>query len=316
MAQFNGSNEHGKRSYESGEERQWFSSRHVPALTAGLVIVALFVGAEACSRKSSNSNTAASARPAISEPAPAPATPAAAAPATAPVAKRVRKARRRRASVITYANNDYGVRFRYPRKYDLKLGEEAQLTWPGLGPVQTSFPKTGGVTVAAVAMPENSFPGTDFASGFLNLSVNSGITAAECMQFAVTGKAVSATSPAGSDPVKIEIGKLEFSEVEKVTDQDPKQADVKYYHAFQNNACYEFALGVGTVGDDSKPDVAQVDRSKVFGELEKILASVHFKPVEVPITAPAADSLSHTPLPDSSPATAPSAIAPVMSNRT
>jgi hypothetical protein len=314
MAQFSGSSTQGNKSHDTGESLgSWFSSQHLPALTAGLVIVALFVGGEACSRKSNA--TMASSQPKVSAPAPATAPPAPNVPAAAPVAKKIRKTRRHQASVITYANNDYGVSFRFPRKYDLKLGDEAQLTWPGLGPVQTGFVKTGGVTVAAVAMPDNSYPGTDFAAGFVNLSVNSGLTAEECMQFAAPDKDGPAT-----DPAKIEMGKLEFREVEKVTGQDLKQADMKYYHAFQNSACYEFALGVGTVGDDADQGLTQVDRSTVFAKLEKILSSVQFKAVGVPITAAPADSLSNTPgnTPpnESSPATVPSVVLPLTNDRT
>jgi len=311
MAQFNGSNA-GKKSYESGESRasQWFNTRHLPAALAGLVIAALFVGVEGCSKKT---GTVASNQPAISAPTPAaaPMPPAAAVPATPVLKKKTHQARRRRASVITYANNDYGVSFRYPRKYDLKLGDDAQLTWPGLGPVQEGFLKTGGVTVAAVEMPDNSYPGTDFASGFVNLSVNSGLTAEECMQFPVTDK-----DAVVNDPAKIEIGKMEFIEVEKVTGQDLKRADMKYYHSFENGACYEFALGVGTVGDSADEKVAEVDRAEVFGRLEKILSSVHFKSVEVPITAQPADSLKSAPPAEAAPTTLPSPALPVTSNRT
>jgi hypothetical protein len=324
MAQFDGSSKQGKKSYESGESqsRQWFSTQHLPALSAGLVIVGLFVGAEACSRKSGNATTG-SSRPAISAPAPTTAPAAANLPAATPVAKKIKKVHRQRASIITYANNDYGVSLRYPRKYDLKLGDEAQVAWPGVGQLPSAFLKTGGVTVAAVAMPGNSYPETDFASAFINLSVNSGLTAEECMQFAVTGKDGAGNDPAGTDPAKIQIGKLEFREVEKVTAQDIKQADVKYYHAYQNRACYEFALGVGTSSNSTGQDIPQVDRSAVFAKLERILASVQFKPVEVPITAAPADSLSNmpnnpanTPPADSAPAAVPSAIPPAAPDRT
>ena len=315
MAQFHGSNAEGKKSYESGESRgmQWFSTRHLPAALAGLVIVALFVGVEGCSKKSGNSGPLASSQPPIPAPAPAAAPAPPASPAAAPAIRKTRKVHRRRASVITYANNDFGVSFRYPRKYNLKLGDEAQLTWPGLGPVQTDFLKPGGITVAAVEMPENSYPGTDFASAFVNLSVNSGLTSDECMQFGATD---ADKDPAAGDPARIEIGKLEFSQLERVTGQDRKQADVKYYHAFQNGACYEFALGLGTAGVGSAPDLAHVEGAKVFGTLEKVLSSVRFKSVEVPITAPPTDSLSTTPPAESAPAIAPSPDQPVTSNRT
>jgi len=290
MAPYNRSNGEERNSYDAGDQPRLprISTRHLPVLISGLIIATLFVAVEACSHKSGNSNAKASIQPPVSAPAPAA---VASAPVAPPISKSTKRIRRHRPPVVTYASKDYGVSVRYPRKYDLRLGDEAQLTWPGLGPVQTSFLKPGGVTVAAIEMPDNSFPGTDFASGFLSLSVNSGLTNEECMQFAAGDKDAEI-----NDPASIEIGKIEFREVEKIIGQNQKQADAKYFHAFQNNACYEIALGLGTVGDEAQAGITQVDRSQVFGRLEKILSSIQFKAVEVPITAPATDSASTPPV--------------------
>jgi len=63
-----------------------------------------------------------------------------------------------------------------------------------------------------------------------------------------------------------------------------KQTNAKYYHVFGNGACYEFALGVGTDSDHNVEEITPVDRKEVFGKLEKILATVKFKPVVLPET--------------------------------
>ncbi len=63
-----------------------------------------------------------------------------------------------------------------------------------------------------------------------------------------------------------------------------KQRDAKYYHAFSNGACYEFALGIGTEGDGNVEGITTVDRQAVFAKLEKILATVKLQPAAVPET--------------------------------
>src|SRR5581483_10442881 len=60
-----------------------------------------------------------------------------------------------------------------------------------------------------------------------------------------------------------------------------KQSDLKYFHLFKNGACYEFALDVET-SRKADEDLAQVDRSKIFKHLEKILSTARIKEVELP----------------------------------
>jgi len=44
--------------------------------------------------------------------------------------------------------------------------------------VQANFLKPGAVAIVSVDMPDDSYPDTDFSSALLNVSVNSGMTAA------------------------------------------------------------------------------------------------------------------------------------------
>ena len=60
-----------------------------------------------------------------------------------------------------------------------------------------------------------------------------------------------------------------------------RQSDLKYFHLFKNGACYEFALDVET-SRKADEDLAQVDRSKIFKQLEKILSTARIKEVELP----------------------------------
>jgi hypothetical protein len=198
--------------------------------------------------------------------------------ATPPAPKKVVK---KRPSTVTYKESAYGVSFRYPRKYALKTGDEAHRDLAGLGPLPTNFVQPGGVVVATVELPHNAYPDTDFASAFFNVSVNRSLSAEECGQFALPVHLETEPVPAA----KVKIGATEFDEVEDVDARMPKQADAKYYHVFQNGACYEFALGLGTTGGDNDAELKPVDRAAVFGKLERILATVKIQPVAEPVVA-------------------------------
>jgi hypothetical protein len=77
------------------------------------------------------------------------------------------------------------------------------------------------------------------------------------------------------------IGDLELRSTEAVSGEGTRQSDSKSFHAFQNGACYEFALNVTTVASEDGV-TKHVDRDKVFDRLEKILATVKINPVTAP----------------------------------
>ena len=59
-----------------------------------------------------------------------------------------------------------------------------------------------------------------------------------------------------------------------------KQAETQYYHSYENGACYEYVLRLGTEGFATEGGIEHVNRDEVFAKLGKILASVKIKPVE------------------------------------
>ena len=199
----------------------------------------------------------------VSAPAPAVAPPA---PTPAPVAAKP-KTKKRRAATLSYVNRQYGVGFSFPRQYSLKSGDDAQLSWRDLGPFQMDFVHPGGVTLAAVELPGNSYPGTDFKSAFVNLSVNPGMTSEACTQFAFPEENTPA-DPSSTQPANDREGRERkdwrnrIQQVENSAAATTKlqQTDARYYHAFSNGACYEFALGIGTEGDGNVEGVTPVDR--------------------------------------------------------
>jgi hypothetical protein len=207
--------------------------------------------------------------------------------ASQPVAKK--KSRQRKLSASTYTNPAYGVSFRYPKYGMLQEGDKANLELDGLGPVEMNFVQPGGTTISAVELPRKLYAGTDFNAAFFNASVNSKMTAEECAQFAFPE-----TSNQGTDPVtiskKTKIGATEFHAVEGFAGEENNEADLKYYHVFQNGSCYEFALGLETAAaapvDEVKPAVKLVDRNEVFRKLNWMLSTVKIQPVAAPKTVP------------------------------
>jgi hypothetical protein len=239
----------------------------------------------------------------VSAPAPTVPTPA---PAPAPV---VAKAKKHRAATLSYVNREYGLSFTFPRNYHLtngstteltrKTGNETQVASVTTEPLPMNFVRPGGVALAAVEMPGNTYPGTDFKSGLFNVSVNPGMDAEACAQFA---SPEASTGTDASTPVKIEQVKFGTTEFHQVEDNSAmtKQANAKYYHAFSNGACYEFALGIATNDDSKVEEIKPVDREMVFARLEKILATVKLQPAAAPETQTSVPAVAATTPADSS----------------
>ena len=260
-----------------------------------------------CSRKESPKAEAATA------PQPATTGSPAISPAPLPVSSETQapKATKKpkKSSHVTYVNKSYGLSLQYPRKYTLKTGDDAQLDING-SPLPMNFPKSGGITVAAIEMPRGIYPGTDLSQAFLIVNVNRNLTASECEIGTSQGnssdvKPVSENAQApeakigriGSDKVKI--GQREYSEEEKSLDAQPvasesnsgstaaqklestNRSEAKYYHVFENGACYEFAMALAT-DVNSANETKPVDREAVFGNFQKILASLKIKPATMP----------------------------------
>jgi hypothetical protein len=223
-------------------------------------------------------------------PAPAPQT------ESKPAAKKVAK---KRPATVNYSDKTYGVSFEYPRKYAIETGDAAT----GLvatTPMPMNFVQPGGIALAAVELPETGFAQTDFSYAFFNVSVNKALTEEQCAQFAVPQTAPvspdDSKSQPGPEASKMMLGDMALLGTEAVAGEGTTQSDVKYFHAFANGACYEFALNVTTVARPTEGGMKHVDRDKVFSRLEKILATVKINPV-APVPAPAETSAkSETPV--------------------
>jgi hypothetical protein len=280
-----------------------FEQNSTLVFAALLIVCSLAIG---CSSEKPKTEGSTNQSP-ISQMTPPAAVPSVSAPATpAPptAAKPVhKKAVRRVPATVTYADKTSGVSFQYPRKYALKTGESAsQLVSEGSVPM--GFAQPGGVAVAAVSVPEGAYPKSDLASAYFDVSVNKSLTAEQCGSFPAaqtsnampadgttpTGTTPVAATPAAAPPSKLMIGEMELQSSETIASVGSHKEASKYYHVFENGACYEFALKVATTGETDEGGKS-VDRDEVFKRLEKILATVKISPAktaEVTASVPAA----------------------------
>src|SRR6202046_2510635 len=286
--------------------------KHASALifAAVLIVSSVTVGCSSDKPKpiSTNQQIPVTQLPSQFSSAPAPALPAENKPAP-------KKVVHKKPATINYADKTYGVSFEYPRRYAIETGDAATELLAS-NPIAMNFIQPGGVALAAVELPETGFANTDFSSAFFNVSVHKTLTADQCSEFAVpqpkiamrvpstdsasTASATPATVPVStpatttpspdSQPAsnsKLMVGDLELRSTEAVSGEGTRQSDSKYFHLFQNGACYEFALNLTTVASEDGV-MKHVDRDKVFGRLEQILATVKINPIAAPeVTAEA-----------------------------
>src|ERR1035437_9946837 len=237
------------------------------AMMAGFAILGLLLAMSACSKQSPKPPLAG-----ISSPAASPAT-----AATAPVAP-TKKTPKKRPANVTYSDPNFGVSFRYPRKFVLTSGDEALPQFAGLGDASMNFVQPGGVAVATVELPGGSYPGTDFASGFFNVNVHRSVSEQECGHFALVDS--HNVNGAPLDAEKVKVGSADMETTSDFTASPLTQTETQYYHSYENGACYEYVLSVGTAGYGTKDGVKPVNRDEIFAQLEKILATVKINPVE------------------------------------
>lgn len=276
MATINRTPSNDEQKFKQIENDSW-SGIYLPAICAGVVMTIVLFMAVSCSKKSdTTTKISAPVAPAMQSPAPTTAS-------TAVPEQPKNAVKKHRPTTATYVNGNYGVSLTYPRKYSLQSGDKMKEA-----PLQAGFSKSGAVEIASLDMPDGLYPETDFSSALLNVSVHQGLSEEECGEFAAQSsdaakpaEAEPSTKPADSPkPAAMKLGANQFTEIEQMSSSGDQQSDLKYFHLFKNAACYEFALDVETSrkGDE---DVAQVDRSKIFKQLEKILTTARIKEVEL-----------------------------------
>lgn len=185
-----------------------------------------------------------------------------------------RKAHRKPAANVKYSDANSGVSFMYPRKATLASGAKSQVSGDA-SDLPMNFIEQGGTAVATVALSGKQYTGTDFEAAQFRVNVNRNVSADQCPHFAFVD-----TSDADGEPIdaeSVKVGSTDMKMTSEFAGNVTKQLETRYYHAYENGACYEYVLGLATSGFGQE-GVQAVDRDEVFGRLEKILASVKVRP--------------------------------------
>jgi hypothetical protein len=284
---------------KSNNDKTEHTNTNFDSTTSTLIFAALLIAcslAVGCSSEKpkpvSTTSQSPITLPVTTPPSPSPAAPVLQAAAKPPHKKVVRKA----PATVTYTDKTFGVSFEYPRKYGLETGDAAsELVSSSSTPMD--FVQPGGIALAAVTLPESTYANSDMASAFFNVSVNKTLTADQCSEFSVpqpnptapADPAVQAKAQVTTPPIsKLMVGDMELQSAETSAMQDSREEVSKYYHVFENGACYEFALKIATIKTDTASEAAttkHVDRDEVFQRLEKILATVKMSPAAPEVNA-------------------------------
>jgi hypothetical protein len=284
----------------SGTTLSSWSRQQKLAMIAGFAILGLLLAPSACSKQSPKPAVSSPAAASAVKPAETVATQAALPNAQLPAAPatttKTKKAAKKRPMNVTYSDPNSGVSFVYPRRFELATGDKAQ---PELDEkvVPMNFVQPGGIPVATVALPRSLYPRTDFASAFFSVNVNRSLSEQECEHFAFVD-----TTDADGEPIDAERVKVGSADGAPQKDMEmtsefagsaTKQAEAQYYHNYENGACYEYVLGLGTAGYGTNEGIEPVNRDEVFARLEKILATVKTRPApqEQVAQEPAAESV-------------------------
>ncbi len=193
--------------------------------------------------------------------------------------KPVAKPAPRESALSTYASGEYGATFRYPRNYPLDEGPLDQVTedMPGLrNQSDLEAEQAGGILVATIAVPSDSFPNTTFAGGSVQFAVNRYLTGEGCRQFPVErlGDAHGATG------IKTIAG-APFAWADSEAGEGDTEFVERDYAGFANGTCYEFFVRVGTEGGPDTADAKPANQKKILGQLEKIVDSLQLREREI-----------------------------------
>jgi len=242
----------------------------MPLVAAAVVLlgVTIFVGLDGCSDGKSNKTNVSSTGVSPSGPGSMSSLPTPTPGLKSEGLTKKKSAVVHRSGTLGYSDNGSGVSFRYPRNYTLVTPEKAKENSALLDRVPMNFVQPGGEKVTTITLPG------PLATSLLGVNINKGLSSQQCEQFADPDAAdVAGKSPIDTleeaIPTKVNLRGIQFTRVENGT----QQTDTRYYHHFENGACYEFVLAVA-----EKPDnKAAVDHFELFDNLERIMASVQIK---------------------------------------
>ena len=185
----------------------------------------------------------------------------------------------RESAFSNYTSAEYGLSFRYPRNYALDEGALDEVTdqMPGLrNQAELENEQPGALLVATIAVPDDSFPNTTFAGGSVQLAINRYLPGGGCQDYPVTR-----TGDAKSASGVITVSGVPFMWADSEQGEGDKEYYERDYAGFANDTCYEFFVRVGIESAGDSEQMKPVNQKKIFGQLEKIVASTQLQPKAV-----------------------------------
>ncbi|HEY3973682.1 MAG TPA: hypothetical protein VGM18_11795 [Candidatus Sulfotelmatobacter sp.] len=179
----------------------------------------------------------------------------------------------------SFANSDFSSAFfNVSVNKNVTADQCTEFAVPQPKPPASSEPAMASTSSTEAAKQDSPKSETQSASAQPTLSTDPNSVDAKADQ-ARTDQKSSANPTTNVAPYSmLMLGDLELHATEAVSGEGTRQSDSKYFHVFQNGACYEFALNVTTVAS-GQGVTRHVDRDKVFNRLEQILSTVKINPV-------------------------------------
>jgi hypothetical protein len=270
---------------DTTSDPKWIGKYRAAILGSSLMLVGL-LGIYGCTKKSEQPTAVVSPNPPAAPSAPV--LPVVATDTNQPVA--AKRIVQRSSPTATYANDAYGISFRYPLSYKLKAWDVPAGDAKPAALKNSVDSDPAEVPLATVQMPQSMYPKTDFDDGYFSVSANRSLTEETCQQSAIINE--------DSKVLSETVNGVQFHWTENSTSESDYHSEWRSYAGFANGICYQVQLGLATsVAPDpaDRSAVKEVNSARVFARLNSILSSLKIHPVAVPAVALPARASSDTP---------------------
>jgi len=272
-----------QRNPDTTSDPKWIGKYRAAILGSSLMLVGL-LGVYGCTKKSEQNISALPTTPPVA--ASAPVAPVLTSVGVPVVPKRVVQ---RSSPTAVYANDAYGISFRYPLSYKLKAWDVPAGDAKPAALEASTGPDPDEVPLATVQMPQSMYPKTDFDDGYFSVSANKNLTEETCQQSAIVDE---------DSKVKTQtVNGTEFHWTQNATSEGDYNSEWRSYAGFANGICYQVQLGLSTSAAPDSADksaVKEVNSARVFARLNSILSSVKIRSVAVPAVEPPARASSES----------------------